>query len=565
MKATLLTLAVSAAALASAAPLRHPVYEPPASAQPEAPADTPARLIPVSCRARYERDRLTGLPAAEGVPEVRLRGWRGERVSAQVLAESPAGFAELTAEPCVLTGEGGVRVPVTVRVVRYVTGAGALRADVLETPERTRFDGVVRPLWLTVNLPADAPARLGGTLRVRVNGRPLEVRVTVDVDAVTLPSPDRWTCHLDLWQHPDAVARWHDVPMWSEAHFDLLRAPMRRLAAMGQKTITATLIDEAWNEQTYDRFRAMIRVTRGADGTWSYDYTDFDRWVTFMREDVGLRGATVNCYTMIPWSLTFRYYDAAQGRSVAPQMMPGSPEYTDFWTHYLKAFVAHLRERGWLEITRIAMDERPDSLLRPALELVRTAAPELAIVAACDAPSGLNRELADVSYDYGNCERLIPVAAERRAAGHTTTFYVCCSPPRPNTFVSSDLAESEWLLPMAAHYGLDGFLRWAYHSWPEDPFACQDYGNWPSGDTSLTYPGDRPSLRLEALRDGIETFEKVAILRQRAAALGRPEALKPLEEALSVFTVERGREAGVHRADLEALDQALEAATDALR
>lgn len=550
---------------AVAAPLRHPVYEPPSAAQPVSAADAQPRLIPVSPRVRYARDVLSGLPPEAAASEVRLRGWRGERLSAQILVESPGGIRELTAEPCVLLGSDGSRLAAEVNVVRYVTGAGALYADVLDVTDRRRFDGVVRPLWLTLDLPAESPPRFEGTLCVRVNGCRLALRIAVDVDRLCLPPPEAWRCHLDLWQHPDAVARWHDVPMWSDAHLALLKPAMVRLAAMGQKTITATLIDEAWNAQTYDRYRTMIRVTRRADGSWSYDYTAFDRWVSFMREEVGLRHAAIHCYTMIPWSLTFAYYDEAQGRTVAPRMEPGTPAYADFWTHYLRAFVAHLRERGWLGITRIAMDERPDALLRPALELLRAAAPELSVVAACNAPSGLNREFADVSYDYANCEALLPLAAARRAAGRTTTFYVCCAPPRPNTFLPSDLAESEWLLPMAAHYGLDGFLRWAYHSWPEDPFACQDYGSWPSGDTSLVYPGNRSSLRLEALRNGIETFEKIAILRRRAADLGRPEALTSLERALSSFTVARGRLPGVHRADLEALDEALWAAADALR
>ena len=550
----------------NAGPVAHPSYEPDGKAVPVSPAnpDVTPCLIPVSPRERFGRDALSGLSAPK-IPEVRLRGWRGERVITQVLVESPAGFEELAVEPCSLSGEGRT-IPVRADIVRYTLANGNLTADILDGTAQTRFKGVVRPILLTVDIPADAPASAEGVFAVRVNGRRLEAKVCLAVDAFVLPPPEQWACHLDIWQHPDSVARWHDVPRWSPEHFVLLRPYMERLAAAGQKTITATLVDEAWDNQYYDGFRTMIRVTRKRDGSWAYDFTAFDLWVTFMRETIGLKKATINCYTMLPWTLTFLYYDESLGRHVAPKLIPGSKEYEAFWGHYLTAFVAHVREKGWEKITRIAMDERPDNLLLPALAVARKYAPSLKLVAAYNAPSKINDEFEDISYMYGvNGERLASVAAERRAKGKLTTFYVCCIPARPNTFMTSDLAESEWLLPMAAHYRLDGFLRWALDAWVENPLRSQDYTRFPPGDTSLIYPGNRSSLRWEGVRNGIETFEKVRILRELAEKKGKPEAIAPLEAALKTFTVPRGGQKGVHAADLAALDKALEQAAEALR
>ena len=50
------------------------------------------------------------------------------------------------------------------------------------------------------------------------------------------------------------MARWHDVEPWSPEHFALMKPVMKRLADAGQKAITCSLIDEAWNAQTYDWF-----------------------------------------------------------------------------------------------------------------------------------------------------------------------------------------------------------------------------------------------------------------------------------------------------------------------
>ena len=573
MKTLISLLSLVAAGAVLAEPPRHPVYEPDGKdpqGRPAVKLEAGAKpwLTPVSMRQRFGRDALSGVPVPK-MPSVAMQGWRGERVSAQVLIESPAGFEELRLEPCVLRTAEGREIPVRLDVVRYTVGAGVLFADILDGDAQPCLKGVVRPLVLTVDIPADvAPGEAKGTLALRVNGVPLSMPIGLTIDPETLPPPREWKCHLDIWQHPDAVAQWHDVPVWSDAHFALMRPYMERLADAGQKTITATLIDEAWDRQTYGAFGPMVRVTKRADGSWAYDFSVFDRWVSFMSEEIGLADATVSCYGLLPWSLTFAYHDEAQGRTVAPRLTPGSPDYEAFWGPYLEALVAHVREKGWEDRVRLAMDERPDALFRPTLEVVRRHAPSLKIVAACDAPSAITADFDDCSYGLNICERLVPLAKERRAQGKLTTFYVCCAQPRPNTFAHSALAEAEWLLPAAAHYGLDGFLRWAYQSWPENPFMSQDYrpANWPAADTSLVYPGNRSSLRWEALRNGVETFEKIRLLREKAARLGRPEALKPLDAALGAFTVARGMGPNCpYEADLRDLDEALLQAAEALR
>ena len=70
---------------------------------------------------------------------------------------------------------------------------------------------------------------------------------------------------------------------------------------------------------------------------------------------------------------------------------------------------------------------------------------------------------------------------QRRKAGFITTYYVCCVPHQPNTFMDSPLPEAFWLGFYPAAKGLDGLLRWAYNSWPYDPRHDASYGNWRTG------------------------------------------------------------------------------------
>ncbi len=88
-----------------------------------------------------------------------------------------------------------------------------------------------------------------------------------------------------------------------------MRPLMKMLADAGQKIITATLTHKPWNGQTEDYFETMVTWMKRADGTWAFDYTVFDRWVEFMMS-VGI-DQQINCYSMVPWELSFQYFDQA--------------------------------------------------------------------------------------------------------------------------------------------------------------------------------------------------------------------------------------------------------------
>jgi len=306
------------------------------------------------------------------------------------------------------------------------------------------------------------------------------------------------------------------------------------LAEAGQKCITATIVHQAWGTQTYDPYDSMVQWTRRADGTWSFDFTDFDRWVEFCIK-CGI-SKSISCYSMVSWTNRVRYLDEATGDWVTVTPAVGSPEYADLWTPFLAAFVEHLRAHGWLERTNIAMDERTPEQMQAMQRMLKSAAPELGIALA----GSNDPELKDMVNDW--CVYINPpldpaIARERRQRGLPTTFYVCCGPARPNTFTFSPPAESEWLGWYAAAMGYDGLLRWAYDSWVQDPFLDTSFVRWPAGDCFIVYPGTRSSIRFERLREGIMACEKVRLLRTALEAKGDAgrEGLRRLDEVLAGF------------------------------
>ncbi len=571
---TLTTLAASlclgAALAAPADPERRPVYEPqgqPAGdpAAPRAQRGAGLHLAAALPDARFDRDLLPEqaliTDALEG------RGWRGERVNLQAViwAEGEA-MEQVRVEALELAGPAKRPLKASAHFLRYTAAHGKLYADIIDT-EKERVNipaGTSRPLWVEVQVPRNIKKGCyTGTLRVRAaGGKVAELPVSLELQEGKLPGPEEWGVHLDIWQHPHAVARWHGVKPWSRQHMTLLRPYMKRLADAGQKVISCSLIDEAWNGQTYDAWPSMVQWVKGTDGLMRYDYTHFDQYVEMMLE-LGIR-EQISCYTMLPWSLKLRYRDEATGDDSFLELKPEEASFEDIWAPFLTDFREHLKQKGWLEKTCLAIDERPDAHVRAAIDIIHKHAPEFRIASAVNRPSSLSGQLYDMSPVLTLAEYSPDMLQARKEAGYKSTFYVCMHPLKPNTYVTSPTAEAEWLGLFAAANRLDGFLRWAYNSWNRNPFEHAHFVNWSPGDCWLVYPGNLSSVHFERLRDGMEEFEKIALLRRAAEAENaRPElraAVQAMDAGLKeLFTVRRSQ-GNEHAADIRKAHELIDAA-----
>ena len=498
-----------------------------------------------------------------GVP-----AWRGEKISAQAYIRSHEHLRRVSMEVSDLVCGTSV-IPceaASASFVEYVMGdvldstsysqCGVRApgqydslsvADMIDNADvKDIVQGELQPVWISVRVPSDAaPGIYSGNLKIKYSGGKLSVPFTVEVCDRTLPAPSEWKFHLDLWQNPYSVARYHGVELWSQEHFDLMRPVMKLLADAGQKSVTATILDRPWNGQTYDAFGPMVTKTKNADGSWTYDYTVFDRWVEFM-ESVGI-DRQINCYSLIPWALRFDYIDGETGEKAYVEAAPGSVAYKAYWAPFISDFAGHLRDKGWFGKTMIAMDERPLEAMAAALDVIRSVEPEFKVSLAGNYHEEIEKELHDLcipfraSYPDG-------VIGRRRSEGKVTTYYTCCAEAYPNTFMASSPYEAAWIPWRALAADCDGYLRWAYNSWTEDPVRDARFRTWAAGDCYMVYPDGRSSIRMENLIDGIQDVEKIRILAEEWRAAGDEAKLKELEDVLSRFTYEELRDNGAEPA-----------------
>ncbi|MDR0843683.1 MAG: DUF6067 family protein, partial [Tannerella sp.] len=417
-----------------------------------------------SADIRYAKYDVPDVKKATGLS---VKAWKGERVNAQAVLWTKTDLSDVTVAVSDLKNGSSV-IPATAvqtNFVRYVmtdelnkdgkSGCGhrenkaewdsSLVADVLDIVKSIDVKAnTTQPVWVNVRIPSGVKAgKYKGSLTVSgKNTAPMTLSLELDVLNRTLPDPKDWAFHLDLWQNPYSVARYYQVPLWSKEHFDLMRPVMKILADAGQKIITTTIMHKPWNGQTEDFFDSMVGKMKKLDGSWAYDYTVFDKWVEFM-QSVGI-DKQINCYTLIPWALSFDYFDQATNRVLYVTAKPGEALYNEYWGRFLADFAKHLRQKGWFDKTTIAMDERGLEAMIEAIKVIKKADPAFKIALAGGYHAEIEKDLYDLCISFGH-EFPADVKAAREKAGKVSTVYTCCAEARPNTFTFSPPAEAAWI------------------------------------------------------------------------------------------------------------------------
>ncbi len=510
-----------------------------------------------SIDVRYQRDYV---PMFSKQTTWSGTAWKGEKINLQIVIWSNNGSWQVRVVPLPLKNNMNNEINPTniqTRFVRYVLsddyfyGCAAntqkkspiLVADVLDNIDSFDIPAKsTRPVWVTINVPRDVDAgTYHGDIMIQAKEeKDLSLKINLEVLPLVLPPPSEWRFELDLWQNPWAVARYHDVQPWSNEHLLLLKPLQKMLADAGQKYITTTIIHHPWNAQTYDPYATMIEWIKNKDGSWRYDYSIFDKWIELCIE-CGI-DRCISCYSMICFrNNNFRYYDAATGNYEFVYAEPGTREYEEHWRPFLIDFTNHLESKGWLEKTSIAMDERPYELMKEIIGLIHSVSPKLKITLASeDWQEQLHQKIFSYSVSLGRYTQP-EIIKERSKKGLISTFYPCCIEPKPNNYPHSNPAESTWMGWMAAADEFSGFLRWAYNSWVENPLYDTRYSQWNAGECFLVYPGPRSSIRFERLREGIQDYEKIHIIRNYFSELKANTAktyIQKLENLLNKFSYE---------------------------
>ena len=190
----------------------------------------------------------------------------------------------------------------------------------------------------------------------------------------------------------------------------------------------------------------------------------------------------------------------------------------------------YFTETGVIDKVLIAADEPADvERYRKSLTKLKEIAPSFKYKAALNHAEFLDEfsdEISDI-VPLLNCvsKQWDELKKHMESRNGRNLWYVCCTPAYPNTFIGSTLAESR-LIPILTHFmGFDGFLRWNYTVWPENPRERISYKapGWSAGDTNFVYPSRGGevllSLRYKALKRGLEDYALLELLDKKGIDL----------------------------------------------
>jgi hypothetical protein len=281
-----------------------------------------------------------------------------------------------------------------------------------------------------------------------------------------------------------------------------------------------------------------------------------------------------------------------------------TPQYQAMFSSYVKQIEEHLRAKGWLQMAFVYWFDEPEpkdySFVRAGMERLKKYAPGLCTMLTEQPEEALAGPIdlwCPITFCYDHA-----AAEKRRAAGERFWWYVCCGPHAPycTLFIDHPATDLRVWFWQTWQRKIVGNLVWESNYWTsrgdllqnpyEDPMSYtagtrpEDKVPWGNGDGRFLYPplsvfdknaGDAPnfdrpvsSIRLEMLREGIEDYEFLWLLRdliaRRRAELAE-DRIKQYEQLLVVpdeitadattYTKEPGPIRGRRAAIAEAIEQ----------
>lgn len=381
-----------------------------------------------------------------------------------------------------------------------------------------------RPVWVDVNIPTSTAAGIyTGTITVTQNEKPIDtLSVEVQVYNFSLPEKTHLITYMNISK--GSLARFYHKPD-SSAEIDKLT-------------------------QTYYNFLYAHRME-----PWFNDQLEPKITVTGNNVKVEFDDARYKYYLdkLNSNRVLLETFPSDLKRQLTTE--PFSSEFNQQVKSYLSQVSSYFEKHGWKDrlVFNSPIDE-PNTKedyeeTRQWAKLLREAAPGVPFLATespvTDNPDWgvLNGYVNNFSI-HGNAlndQDVKQAIRQEQAKGGEMTWYISCDQayPQPNYFIDApamDLVMVPWI---TERYKMSGILYWALNFWSETPnpwldavtfisgFVCSD-GYVLNGEGSVIYPGDfvkrytnQPnvdgpvsSMRFELLREGIEDYEYLWMLRE---------------------------------------------------
>jgi hypothetical protein len=485
-----------------------------------------------------------------------IRAARNEAEAAQLVIRPAVPLKALTVRAGALTGPRGTVIPaanIEVLEVRYVnverptdkSSMPGLWPDPLP-PLKGPLDleaNKNQPFWIRVKVPRDVPA---GSYEgsIKLQGQDYSADAALRVEVYDFVLPDRMTCTTAFGFSPGNVFRYQKLSD-AEQKRQVLDKYWASFSAHHISPYDPAPLDDpkvTWPQingsTTPDQLKPVFDWTAWDAGMErGIDYYKFN---SFRLSIPGLGGGTFHSRRE-PELLGYK---------------EDTPQYKAAFKAYCHEVQEHLRQKGWLDDAYVYWFDEPDpkdyEFVMNGFNKLKEAAPDVTRMLTEQVEPNLvggPNIWCPVSNNYKH-----EPAEERRKHGEKFWWYVCTGPKAPycTLFIDHPGTELRVWLWQTWQRKIDGILVWQSNYWtssaaypdpnqPQNPYKDpmgwrSGYSTpdgekrpWGNGDGRFVYPpqaaadanppgpvldGPVDSIRWEMLRDGIEDYEYLAILRR---------------------------------------------------
>ncbi|MFD3272341.1 DUF4091 domain-containing protein [Paenibacillus dendritiformis] len=395
----------------------------------------------------------------------------------------------------------------------YVTRQAPFRVYDALRPVKDRYTAraATEAAYLCWPIPVSAdPGLYEGELMFEIGGERGVIPVRIEVFPAAVPGRGRLA--VTNWYSVRNIADRHGLEMWSEPYWEML---YRYGAAMRRGRQTHFMVGAPF-----------IEIHPQGGGRYSFDFSKAERLITMFLElgFTHIEGGHIAGRT---------HWEAPRFMLNADRTIPAtSPEGYAFLSQFVPAWRDWLRSKGWLDrlVQHIA-----DEPIAPSADdyrilsgIVRKWMPGVPLIDAVihTGVAGAVDIWVPTNKDY---ELNRDAYEAYRQSGDALWFYTCWNPGGEylNRFLDFPLLKTRYLHWGNYLYGLDGYLHWGFNYYFADqdpmeltnPLLAPDVHDRrvPAGDTHIVYPGDGGpmlSMRLEAMRAGVEDYELLSILAE---------------------------------------------------
>lgn len=406
------------------------------------------------------------------------------------------------------------------------TSSGFYPDPILDSASINIDPAMTQAVWISIAIPKDTkPGKYTGQviLSATINKQKIEIKKDISIEVYNVII-DKTSLMVTNWYSLDNLNLLNKdkvLEKYSEDFWKYAKILADMMAEYRQNTVLIRPLD--------------LTSYKYTNNQWSFDFSNFNKMVRLMI-DAGccdlIEGGHIGNRLPENWMGPFvvKVPEKIDKGWDMKDYNVNSTEAQNFYKQFLPALKKNLEENKWLDMYCQHIADEPIESNKDSYAEISTFArsllPGVKIIEACHS-SDLDGSIDIWVPQLNFLKNDFDFYKEQQKKGKEVWFYTCLGPQEnfANRFIEQPLIKTRLLHWINYRYGITGYLHWGLNYWQKNsnPYIETTHMNYagntlPAGDMNIVYPKESkllPSIRLEAMRDGIVDYELLKMLEQK--------------------------------------------------